>query len=52
LAVFEEALADNFFRKPPKAFAVDDLVSLTVVVRKVIFCSKKCKGHVGSVLGS
>jgi len=40
--LFEEVLADKFFKVPPEASARGDLVSLTVVVRTIIFRSRKC----------
>jgi len=45
--LFEEALADKFFQVPPEALAVDDMVSFTVMIRIVLFCSGEC----GVVLG-
>ena len=39
----EEALADKFFQVPLEASGAGGLVSLTVVVRAVIFHSGKCR---------
>jgi len=41
--LFEEALADKFFQISPEASTVCIIVSLTVVIRTVIFCSSKCR---------
>ena len=40
---FEKVLADKFFQVPPECLAMDDLVSLTVVIRTVFFYSGKYK---------
>ena len=39
----EEALAGKFFQVPLEASTVGGLVSLTIVVRIIIFCSDKCR---------
>ena len=39
----EEALSDKFFQVLPEASAVGGLVSLTVMVRAMSLCSRKCK---------
>ena len=39
--LFEEVLVDKFFQVPQEASAIGGLVSLTVVIRTVIFHSEK-----------
>jgi len=41
--LLEEVLANKFFQVPPEASEVGGLVSLTIVVRTIIFHFRKCR---------
>jgi len=41
--LFEEVLADKFSQVPREAFAVGRLVSLAVMIKTIIFNSRKCR---------
>jgi len=40
--LFEKILLDELFQILPEGPSVNDLVSITVMVRAIFLCSKKC----------
>ena len=41
--LFEKVLLDEFFQVLPEGPAVDGHVSLTIMIRSIFFCSRKCE---------